>query len=804
MNRTVHLSPIKLTKEQQDVIDFVDLGHNACIFGRAGVGKTTVVEEIRRKLTAKGIKVEVLSSSGISCTAYNGRAKTVHAHYGLQTAELPNSLLIERSLGRQNVLETISNTNVVIWDEISMSSERIFDLVNLLQHFVFKNNHPFGGIQMILVGDFWQLKPIPGPFDFGRLIYSSELFKRAFQHRFELTTIMRQSKEESKLRIALDQIRMGQCDNATEEYLQSLSKDRTPHCNSDEPPIHIFFKKLPVCVHNLNVLAELPGDIMLFESRDTGQAQCLENTVHKIINLKKGCKVMLTYNLNAQLKNGSQGKFIGLENDCLIVNFAQVGNVAISRRTWYKYDNNGTVKASRTQFPIVLSYAITVHKAQGLTLPNVVIHCSQEFVPGQTYVALSRVTQESSLQVIGFQRRFLLPPPSELKYLVTEENVVPHSDHTCCKNIVLEDTVFQTRNDDDFTDAREDHTLCNAVTEDFVAISREAFEANEGNPVILEDVLLCMSELSDELSQPPPTFQIESFLKKIVDDPVSHDPYSQSFQSAASYALENLDQFRLLSGILWYRIFVLFEDHLSENCDDMHITNKEFTWATTKIHQLFLTQEYRSDIVSAFCVRKWVQIDDGQRSLAASLLLHLYQVFVGKLVQLTREREESESADFNVREMDAEGRGKVRYVGGWAIKKCLDNYRRYVVGNRFSTSVAVRARLNVAMKKINLLENYVISQHDLLETSSRNPETLNAIEVRQYRERGLLHISDNTYEFFLALEQERVDRINMNMLVALKSNLVDAALNEMLNDVNLEGKFANIFQLTDDDDKVRV
>ncbi|XP_028418058.1 ATP-dependent DNA helicase PIF1-like [Dendronephthya gigantea] len=228
MNQTVDLSSIKLTKEQQDVADLAELGHNVCIFGRAGVGKTTVVEEITKRLTANGIKVQVLSSSGISCMAYNCGAKTVHAHYGLQTAELPDSLLIERSLRRQNILENIENTNAVIWDEISMSSERIFSLVNLLQHTVLKNNHPFGGVQIILVGDFWQLKPIPGPFDLGKVIYSSELFEKAFKHRFKLTTIWRQGGEELKLKAALDQIRwdnaMMRQRNISKVYRKNLSR----------------------------------------------------------------------------------------------------------------------------------------------------------------------------------------------------------------------------------------------------------------------------------------------------------------------------------------------------------------------------------------------------------------------------------------------------------------------------------------------------------------------------------------------------------------------------------------------------
>ncbi|CAB4017276.1 Hypothetical predicted protein [Paramuricea clavata] len=180
-----------------------------------------------------------------------------------------------------------------------------------------------------------------------------------------------------------------------------------------------------------------------------------------------------------------------------------------------------------------------------------------------------------------------------------------------------------------------------------------------------------MSDFSDELSQPPSTFHIDLFLKKIVDDP-SHDSYRQSLQSAASYAQVNLDLFHLLSGTLWCWVSALFEDHLSKNCDDLHITNREFTWATGKLHQLFLTHEYRSNVVSAFGVTKESEIDDGQRSLSASLLLCLYQLFLRKLVKLTCERGEAESVssvEFDVYDMSAEGQGKVQYIGWMGNKE---------------------------------------------------------------------------------------------------------------------------------------
>ena len=181
-------SEIELTNEQLDILKFAESGHNMCIFGKGGVGKSTLVKEIRRQLTKNGMQCQIVCASGISCDIYNGMAKTIHSHYGLQTAELPAQMLIKRSLARQNVLEQVENTRVLIWDEMSMSSQRLLNLVNMIHQIASHNILPFGGIQVVLVGDFWQLKPIPSLLNTGIPIYESKLFNDVFPYRFELTT----------------------------------------------------------------------------------------------------------------------------------------------------------------------------------------------------------------------------------------------------------------------------------------------------------------------------------------------------------------------------------------------------------------------------------------------------------------------------------------------------------------------------------------------------------------------------------------------------------------------------------------
>ena len=158
---------------------------------------------------------------------------------------------------------------------------------------------------------------------------------------------------------------------------------------------------------------------------------------------------MLLYKINNKLRNGSRGKFIGLkeaengEDQRVVVCFPTTGTVSLERRTWPKYNKNGIVQGSRTQFPITPCYAITAHKAQGLTMNAAVVHCVQEFVSGQTYVALSRVKEEAALQVIGFQRKLLLPVPTELLSLV-DDQCDPNPSLNCCRNNHLDESFFSS------------------------------------------------------------------------------------------------------------------------------------------------------------------------------------------------------------------------------------------------------------------------------------------------------------------------------------------------------------------------
>ena len=207
-------------------MNFALEGHNLLITGQAGIGKSDIVKTFIGKAKEAGKVIGVVCSSGIACQVYDrGIASTVHSFYGLSTAELPWRQVTDRSAENSVVQDRVKALDVIVWDKASMSSQRMFELVNFLHHELANDdskNLPFGGKQMVLIGEFLQLQPVPNLFDKGRFMFYSPLFDFAISHRFGLTTVIRQQNPE--FLAALAEIREGRCSIATEQYLTSLQR----------------------------------------------------------------------------------------------------------------------------------------------------------------------------------------------------------------------------------------------------------------------------------------------------------------------------------------------------------------------------------------------------------------------------------------------------------------------------------------------------------------------------------------------------------------------------------------------------
>ena len=140
---------------------------------------------------------------------------------------------------------------------------------------------------------------------------------------------------------------------------------------------------------------------------------------------------------------------------------------------------------------------------------------------------------------------------------------------------------------------------------------------------------------------------MKEFLESITNDK-HHDLFTSCIKSAANYAHSHLEVFQLLAHIIWCRLFSSFEEYLSGN-GEVHVTNSNFTFATSKLHQLFLMNEYQRDAISAFFVSFWLELNDGKRTLGTQLTFHLFQLFTNELSSLVR-KQENGPIPFNVSE----------------------------------------------------------------------------------------------------------------------------------------------------------
>lgn len=391
--------------KQEVALEIMLSGESVLLTGQAGAGKTFVLNQFIKLARSEGKKVAVTATTGLAATHLGG--STIHAWSGMGIAdEVHRGLIDNMSKMRHDIIE---KTDVLIIDEISMMHDFRLDMVDEICRIVRKKDEPFGGIQVVMSGDFFQLPPINrGDSRAGGFVVNSQVWQELDPAICYLTEQYRQDDEE--LLDILVAMRAGDVRQRHAEKL--LSRVDVDPGTDDITELHT----VNVDVDKINEarLDALEGDEIFYTSTSTGGKNYVENLQRSVLapdvlRLKKGALVMAVKNSpERKYANGSIGTVIDFEpaTEYPVVEFRGGKIVSMVPDTWELRD--GTRKrASITQIPLRLAWAITVHKSQGMTLDAARIDLRKAFVAGMGYVALSRVKNLDSLYLIGINRMAL-------------------------------------------------------------------------------------------------------------------------------------------------------------------------------------------------------------------------------------------------------------------------------------------------------------------------------------------------------------------------------------------------------------
>ncbi|NBP13811.1 hypothetical protein EBU95_05340 [bacterium] len=414
---------VSLSETQQAAFDMFSKGASILILGRAGTGKSKLLEEIYKYAHNKENKfVYLTSTTGIS--AYNIGGVTINSFMGIGTGEMPLESLVRRVRSKRAVRERLQTIEVLVIDEISMMSAELFEKLDLIcRHIRRRPNVAFGGIQLVLSGDFLQLKAIfqPDAKD-TRLIIESSLFNEIFsKSTFVLESNFRQQYDKVYDGI-LSRIRLG---THTAEDIAVL-KTRAVKSPKKGELMLVSSNHKAQATNNLE-LSKIDAVDVYFDAEynsngadarslmDELTFQFKQKGIHNI-RLRKGCRVILIKNLDVPngLVNGSVGTVVDILSNSVRVKFDN-GYTEIVGRVEFALEMDG-VRCTGRQLPLMLAYSITIHRSQSLSLDSAVLDLEECFCDAQVYVALSRIRTLGGLYLKSFDPKRITVDQKLLDY----------------------------------------------------------------------------------------------------------------------------------------------------------------------------------------------------------------------------------------------------------------------------------------------------------------------------------------------------------------------------------------------------
>jgi ATP-dependent exoDNAse (exonuclease V) alpha subunit len=429
--------------KQKTALDILKLGHNVFLTGPAGSGKTFLLKQYIEYLKKNDIGVAVTASTGIAATHMNGQ--TIHSWSGMGIMDVFNEEEYTKLKKRHYHKQKFNNTKVLIIDEISMLHAYQLDIVNEICKKFKEPFSPFGGLQVILCGDFFQLPPVTKYGQEARFVNESAAWQEMNPKVCYLEEQHRQ--EDSDMLKILNDIRRKSCDESTFELIRSR---KNKEIKSSITPTKLYTHNINVDAINDLELKKISAESKIFLMKHTGIEQ-LAASVKKgclapeMLVLKEGAVVMFVKNnFERGYVNGTLGTVVAFDLAGMPVVKTLAGKKIVATPEKWSIDENDDVLASITQVPLRLAWAITVHKSQGMTLDAVEMDLSRSFEFGMGYVALSRVRTLNGIKLLGINNIALEVNPKVSQFDKDLEELSKKNVIEIAKMGIIKKKIFQS------------------------------------------------------------------------------------------------------------------------------------------------------------------------------------------------------------------------------------------------------------------------------------------------------------------------------------------------------------------------
>lgn len=386
--------------------------------GPGGTGKTWLIQRIVEHYTEnpRAGPISVTAATGTAACLIGG--STLHSFAGVGFEHKDLNRMLEALSSKFKVQNNWKKIKVLVIDEVSMVPAIFMDNLNAIAKAIRDNNKPFGGIKVLMFGDFLQLPPVDKS--------KPPTEKFAFESRYwseakpSVVVLKEQMRVEDRAYAkALDHIRAGDCP----DWVAKLMAEDKNSLDTSEGCVRIFPHKNTTDQHNQSMQARLEGDEVLYNATGHTRGEWPAPTK---LNLKVGSQVMFVANIPWWgVCNGTVGKVkefvkeIGGEDLMVpVVEFTDVDGFEATRKVhrWTWELRSASSMLEFRQVPLMLSWAITIHKSQGKTISKLAVDLKGTFAPGQLYVALSRVRTRGDVSISGFKEEYAFAHPSALEF----------------------------------------------------------------------------------------------------------------------------------------------------------------------------------------------------------------------------------------------------------------------------------------------------------------------------------------------------------------------------------------------------